>query len=74
MWWHGRTESEPALPQFTEELPPRHGNTRGAEENEPMIRKELVNRVRREIADGVYDTPKKWEEALDRLLDRMYRD
>jgi hypothetical protein len=35
------------------------------------IRMDLVQRVRREIADGVYDTPDKWEAALDRLLDRL---
>jgi hypothetical protein len=29
------------------------------------IRYELVERVRREIAEGVYDTPEKWEAALD---------
>ncbi len=32
---------------------------------------DLVQRVRREIAAGVYDTPDKWEAALDRLFDRM---
>jgi hypothetical protein len=31
------------------------------------IRYELVERVRREIAEGVYDTPEKWEAALDGL-------
>jgi hypothetical protein len=39
-----------------------------------MIRKELVDRVRREIAAGDYDTPERWEAALDRLLDRLHRD
>jgi anti-sigma28 factor (negative regulator of flagellin synthesis) len=38
---------------------------------EPEIRVELVARVRREIAEGTYDTPEKWEIALDRLLDRV---
>jgi negative regulator of flagellin synthesis FlgM len=33
------------------------------------IRLDLVQRVRREIAEGVYDTPDKFEAALDRLLD-----
>lgn len=35
------------------------------------IRAELVARVRREIAEGTYDTPEKWESALDRLFDRL---
>ncbi len=36
-----------------------------------QIRTELVERVRREIAAGTYDTPQKWEAALDRLLDGL---
>src|SRR5262245_4176331 len=35
------------------------------------FRSELVERVRREIAEGVYDTPQKWQAALDRLLDGL---
>jgi hypothetical protein len=35
------------------------------------IRADLVERVRREIAAGTYDTPEKWEKALDRLLERL---
>jgi anti-sigma28 factor (negative regulator of flagellin synthesis) len=38
------------------------------------IRKELVERVRREIEAGTYDTPEKWDAALDRLLERMNGD
>ena len=37
------------------------------------IRTDLVSRVRREIAEGRYDTPQKWNAALDRLLDRLER-
>ena len=36
-----------------------------------LIRTELVERIRREIAEGVYETPKKWEAALDRLFERL---
>jgi hypothetical protein len=35
------------------------------------IRTELVERIRREIAEGTYDTPDKWEIALDRLFHRL---
>jgi hypothetical protein len=35
------------------------------------IRWELVNRVRQEITDGTYETPEKWDVALDRLMDRL---
>jgi len=35
------------------------------------IRKGLVERVRREIAEGTYDTPEKWQAALDRLAEDL---
>ena len=38
------------------------------------FRADLVARVRREIAEGTYDTPEKLEIALDRLLDRLEQD
>jgi hypothetical protein len=38
------------------------------------IRTELVARVRREIAEGTYDTPEKFEKALDKLLARLESD
>jgi hypothetical protein len=38
---------------------------------ESGIREELVARIRGEIAAGTYDTPEKWQAALDRLLDRL---
>ena len=41
---------------------------------EPGIRKELVERIRREIAAGTYDTPEKWHAALDNLLGRLHQD
>lgn len=39
--------------------------------DDPEIRAELVKRVRREIAAGVYDTPEKLDAALERLLDEL---
>jgi hypothetical protein len=35
------------------------------------IRYHLVERVRREIAEGTYDTPERFETALERLLRRL---
>src|SRR5712692_7045086 len=35
------------------------------------IRWELVEQVRREIAAGTYESPEKWQAALDKLLSRM---
>ena len=37
----------------------------------PGVRTELVERVRREIAAGTYETPEKFEVALARLLDKL---
>lgn len=65
VWWHGRRE--PTEPTVTDEPPPLR-------DEDPTIRRELVDRVRREIAAGDYDTPERWEAALDRLLDRVNRE
>jgi hypothetical protein len=35
------------------------------------IRRELVERVRREIQAGTYDTFEKWQAALERLYDHL---
>jgi hypothetical protein len=72
VWWHGRdNQAEP--PQQQE--PPSRGRKAAQEkDDDPMIRRELVDRVRREIAAGDYDTPAKWEAALDRLLNRVNSD
>jgi negative regulator of flagellin synthesis FlgM len=62
-WWQSAdaSEADPA-PSAVETVEPA-----------PGIRLELVERVRREIAAGVYETPEKWEIALDRLLDDLER-
>lgn len=39
--------------------------------NTHLIRTELVERIRREIAEGTYDTPERWEAALDRLFEHL---
>jgi len=41
---------------------------------DPDIRSELVERIRREIAAGTYDTPEKWEIAVQRLLHETMND
>jgi hypothetical protein len=35
------------------------------------FRADLVERVRGEIAAGVYETDEKWQAALDRLLEQL---
>lgn len=38
---------------------------------EDGIRWELVAKIRRQIAAGTYDTPEKFEQALERLMDQL---
>ena len=71
-WWQGMG----GQPDLSAEGPPDPKKTRKKRRSSdtPRIRKDLVERVRREIADGTYDTPEKWEAALDCLLDRFEKD
>jgi hypothetical protein len=64
-WWHGRQEASAGQPEPTPSPVP---------DTSPGVRHDLVERVRREIAAGDYDTPEKWHAALDRLLDRLERE
>jgi hypothetical protein len=48
---------------------PRKPRRHTADDTE--IRADLVDRVRREIADGTYDTPERWEAALEKLAGAM---
>jgi hypothetical protein len=61
MYWYTSTclEDPPTKPRRSD----------GAPQEE--IRADLVERVRREIAEGVYETPEKWQAALECLLDRL---
>jgi hypothetical protein len=62
-WWYEAPEEEVA-PVGLLEGPPSAAP-------EPGPRHDLIARVRREIAEGTYDTPERWEAALERLLDRL---
>lgn len=72
VWWHGR--GGPLAEVASPEPRPKSAGRFEREEKEPMIRRDLVERIRREIAAGSYDTPQRWEAALDRLLERLQRD
>ncbi len=37
----------------------------------PMVRRELVERIRAEIDSGTYETPERIEAAIDRLLEEL---
>jgi hypothetical protein len=72
-WWNcPEFDSMEIMPNRTSCRRPS-GRKRG--ERRPLpdapIRTELVERIRKEIADGTYDSPEKFEAALDRLLNRL---
>lgn len=70
-WWQGMG----GQPESSAEGPPEPKKTRKKRRStDTPIRQELVERVRREIAAGAYDTPEKWDAALDCLLDRLEKD
>ncbi|HYT93815.1 MAG TPA: flagellar biosynthesis anti-sigma factor FlgM [Gemmataceae bacterium] len=64
-WW--RTAAQAARAAVTSQPDP-------CPVEEPLFRAGLVEEIRREIAAGSYETPEKWEAALDRLLDRLERE
>jgi len=72
VWWHGRKEDAPATDEAMTKPtdPPPAKRTRRPRK----IRTELVERVRAEIAAGTYDTPEKFQAALERLVGRMAGD
>jgi len=52
--------------------PPPAAPTRTRKRGPRKIRTELVERVRGEIAAGSYDTPDKFQAALERMLESMW--
>ena len=71
-WWADDQSSATLLAQpfDLEEVVMNAGDDESLRSRRP-IRWDLVHRVRREIADGIYETPEKWDVALDRLMDRL---
>ena len=70
-WWAGSekvsvaiSEHESREPLPGTKPPSKPGRRHG-------IRRQLVERVRREIANGTYETPEKWAIALGCLLDSL---
>jgi len=43
-----------------------------AAEDKTLFRAGLVAQIRREIAAGAYETPEKWEAALNRMLSTFH--
>jgi hypothetical protein len=71
-WWvDDETASNPLTPSERFEEATMNPLDDELHRRERPIRWELVDRVRQEIADGTYETPEKWDVALDRLMDRL---
>ncbi|MFO0866611.1 MAG: hypothetical protein U0744_18555 [Gemmataceae bacterium] len=66
VWWRG---SKAELPE-----PSGNADSKGERPGKDGIRKDLVARVKAEIAAGTYDTPEKWELLSTMLLDRLMSD
>ena len=69
-WWYAVDLDDPTALHDPEPPCMENPNENEAPVDVP-IRSQLVERIRREIAAGTYETPRKWEIALDRLLDRL---
>lgn len=67
-WWRGFDPLRGA------EDSPKQANRIEDPQTDASVRQDLVERVRREIQAGTYDTPDKWQAALDRLLERLDQD
>lgn len=72
-WWRGMAAAtEPVDEGPSLSIQPATEPKKGRKVAKP-IRQDLVDRVRKEIAAGTYDTAEKWHAALDCLLDRLER-
>ncbi len=69
-WWHAGDLEDPTVP-YHPETPRMENPNENESPTEVPFRSELVERIRREIAAGTYENPRKWEIALERLLDRL---
>lgn len=81
VWWQGRgappesSNEGASIPSGTPKGKRMSRGKRGPRKAEGQaVRPELIERIRREIAEGTYDSAEKWEAALDRLLNRLERD
>ena len=68
-WWAAATEGQVTEPSTRAAFGPIPSDDPGHDER--PFRADLVERVRREIDQGTYETPEKMEIALDRLMRRL---
>ncbi len=70
-WWRGMEAQPEHLDDGTPIQSPSTKKPRKTRKDARPMRQDLVDRVRKEIADGTYDTEEKWETALELLLERL---
>lgn len=58
-------------PSKSRKKPLKKAKNHSRQDHIPGHRQELIARIRLEIAAGTYDTPEKWDLALERLLGRL---
>lgn len=75
-WWLAaeQTAAESVPPPRSRWRRPRQQRPPRSLAPDASIRSELVERVRQELAAGVYETHHKWELALERLFERLEAD
>ena len=73
-WWRGLEPLEEPPASQPAATPAQPTPKQSPKKEETGIRQELVERIRREISAGTYDTPEKWHSALDSLLGRLDQD
>ncbi|MEI7683655.1 MAG: hypothetical protein WCL32_01410 [Planctomycetota bacterium] len=64
-WWHSRPADTPPTP---EPAPAARVRKRGPRK----IRTDLVKRVRAEIEAGTYDTPERFQAALETMFEKLW--
>jgi hypothetical protein len=72
-WWDG-TGAPPDQVSEGPPTPPKPQKRRRTSKEAAPMRMDLVNRIRKEIAAGTYDTQEKWEAALDCMLNTLETD
>ena len=73
-WWRGMAAATETVDDGTSVATQSPTNPKKGRKDAKPFRQDLVNRVRKEIAAGTYDTEETWHAALDCLLDRLERD
>jgi hypothetical protein len=72
-WWDGMGAPPDPVGEGPQTPQKPQKRRRNRKDSAPM-RMDLVEKIRKEIAAGTYDTQEKWEAALDRMLDTLHEE